>query len=807
MRGDRQEVERAVTALIEEGLARHRVGRMAEAEAYYRRALERLPGHPDALHLAGLAAFQAGRAGSGLPDLAAAAAAAPLQAEFHADHALAAMTVGRTAEASVALRRALAADPANANAWSMFGLVGQGTGEYAASVNRLRRTATIEAHSSAAHAALGTLLAAAQDPVGAAKALDRALRLAPDSHEIRLQLAGLYQEMRRLDEAYRLYEEGVRYNPEAAELHNNQGNVLLAQGRSQAAAPVFRRAMALAPGLGEIHNNLGNALMSGPDRDGAGPSFRRALAAKPTMAEAGNGLGRWLHDRERYREAIEALRSALALKPDQGEFHSNLAASLRASGDFDGAVKHARSSVALAPAMAEGHNNTASAMLALGDSASAVVSFRRTLAIVPSVLEVHRNLLTSMLYVAGLSTTALFAEHRRFAAKFAPPSGAKIAFANAPDGDRRLTIGYLSSDFRHHPIARNVWPWISGHDRNRFRVLAFADVQKPDHVTAQIEALADGWHSVMGLDDAEAARLIRREGVDILVILASHFDRNRGLVAAHQPAPVVVSAHDGTTSAVPGMGYLIADLTAVPRHSAERFTERVIRVPVFSIQRPIDGAPVVGPPPVLTEGRITFGSFNNPSKITPATIRLWAGALKAVPNSRLMLKYRNALSSRLLRERLFGLFRAEGVSPEQLVMASSAGEADPVGGHLALYNHVDIALDTVPFNGSTTTFEALWMGVPVVTLLGNTMMSRWAASMLVRVGRPNWVATDEAGYVSRAVEWSADIDGLAHLRQTLREEVLMSRLCDGERAIANLERVYRALWRRWCGAKMQAAGD
>ena len=807
MRAPETDAEQAAAELIEQGLAHHRAGRIGEAEAFYRRALERAGGHADALHLAGLAAFQSGRPAAALPDLAKAAAVAPLVAQFHADHALAAMALGRAGEAGLALRRGLSLDPSIADGWSTLGMVGQQTGEYAASVNRVRRATTIEAQNPAAHIALGTLLAASRDSAGAARALGRALGLDPDSRDARLRLAGLHQEAGRLDRALELYEEGIRRDPLSAEFHNNRGNILLGLRRQDAAASAFRRATCLAPHLAEVLNNLGNALMGSPDQDESGPLFRRALAANPDLAEAANGLGRWLHDRERYAEAVTALKAALAIKPQQAEIHANFAATLRASGDLDGAVVHARSAVTLAPAMAEAHNNTASVNLALGDSEAAVVSYRRTLALVPAVLEVHRNLLTSMLYVAGLSPAALFAEHRRFATKFVGTASTPVAFANAAEPDRRLTIGYLSSDFRHHPISRNVWPWLSDRDAGRFRVLAFADVQKPDHVTEQMKTLVDGWHSVAGLSDAEAARLIRREGVDVLVILASHFDRNRGLVAAHQAAPVVVSAHDGTTSAVPGMGYLIADLTAVPHRPEERFSERVVRVPVFSIQRPIDGAPMIGPPPVAAEGRITFGSFNNPSKITPATARLWAGALKAVPDARLMLKYRNALSSGRLRERLYALFGAEGVGPERILMVSSTGPADPVGAHLALYNHIDIALDTVPFNGSTTTFEALWMGVPVVTLLGDTMMARWAASMLVRVGRPNWVALDERGYVDRAAEWSADLDGLAHLRRTLRQEVEASRLCDAGRAVRNLERVYRALWRRWCRAETRTAGD
>jgi protein O-GlcNAc transferase len=793
----RRSAQRTADALVQTGLAHHQAGRFAEAEAAYRKALGHAPGHADARHLVGLVAFQSGRVAESLPDLAAAAAAAPMIAAYQADHALAAMSLGRLPEAGAALRRALGAEPANANAWSMFGMLGQSTRDYAASVNRVRRNAAIEAASPAAQVALGTLLAAVRDPRGAITAFAKAVALDGSLREPRLKLAGLHQELGEPLEALRVYDDGLARDGLSAELHNNRGNLLLALQRRAEAVPAFRRAAALSPALGAIYNNLGNALMTGPLQEEAGATFRRALALQPDLAEASNGLGRWLSDRERYPEAIAALEGALAARPMLGEFHSNLAAALRTSGDIDRATRHARIALALGPRLPEAHNNMAAIVLTVGDAVSAVSWYRRTLALVPSVLDVHRNLLASLLYVADLAPQAAFDEHLRFAAKFALPAD-ETPFANDRSPGRQLTIGYLSSDLRHHPIARNVWPWLSERDRARFRAVVFADVQKPDHVTAQLKGLSDEWHSVLGLTDAEVAALIRARGVDVLVILGGHFDRNRPLVAALRPAPVVISAHDGATSGVPGMGYLIADPTVAPHGGPERFSERVIRVPVFAIQRPIDGAPEIGPAPARAAGRVTFGSFNNPSKITPDTIRLWSGVLNAVPNSRLMLKYRNTLSSAGLRARLQRLFLAYGVEPDRIAMVSAAGQADAVGAHLALYNHIDIALDTAPFNGSTTTFEALWMGVPVVTLLGRTMMSRWAASMLVRVGRGHWVATDEAGYVARAAEWSRDLDGLDALRRTLRGEVGMSRLCRTGPALRHLERVYRALWRRWC---------
>jgi protein O-GlcNAc transferase len=579
---------------------------------------------------------------------------------------------------------------------------------------------------------------------------------------------------------------------------------LAARGRIVEAVAALRQWLAIAPDDSDVHFEIGRILFDGPAYAMAGAFFRRALAIKASAAEAANGLAFWHFRHRRYPEAIATLRSALAIRPGEASFHSNISAAMKVANELDAAVPHARAAIVLQPSMADALNNLAEISSSLADIASALALYRRTLAIDRNRMGTYRNLLLAMTYSADVSPTGLFQENRRFVETFGPAPSAAADFPNAPDPERRLTVGYVSSDFRYHSVMRVILPWFSERDRSRFRVVAFSDHAEPDAMTEQVRALCDAWHVVAGMPDAQLADLIRLTGVDILVVLAGHFDSNRGLLAVHRPAPVVVSALDSTSSAAPGMHYLLADSTVVPRHSEELFSERVVRLPVLWIQWPVDRSPEIGPLPMLRNRHVTFGSFNNISKITPAVVRLWARVLSAVPDSRLMIRYWNSLSSQRLRARLEAMFLAEGVSHDRLLLVTSKSGDQPVETHLALYNDVDIALDPTPFNGTTTTFEALWMGVPVVTLLGRTMMGRCAASMLVRVGRADWVALDETAYVSRAAEWAADPDRLAQLRRTLRAEVGISRLCNGKTAVRHLERAYRAIWRRWC--REQRAG-
>jgi predicted O-linked N-acetylglucosamine transferase (SPINDLY family) len=399
-----------------------------------------------------------------------------------------------------------------------------------------------------------------------------------------------------------------------------------------------------------------------------------------------------------------------------------------------------------------------------------------------------------MLYESGVGE----AERQEVAQGFGRRYGAREKLAggltNERDAERRLRIGYVSSDLYEHPVGRNLEPVLVGRDRGRFEVVAYAEGGRADARRERLQGQVEEWREIAGLSDGAVAEQVRQDGIDILVILAGRFDRNRPLVASYRAAPVQVSFHDPGTSGVGEMDYLIADPDLVPRRGEEKFEERVVRLGRFYVHEPLAEAPEVSAPPSGETGRITFGSFNNPAKVSGEVLGLWGEVLNAVPGSVLRVKFKNWFANAGLRERFV---RGLGVGAERIEFVA---EEEGLAGHLGGYGEIDIALDPYPFTGSTTTFEALWMGVPVVTLMGRSMAGRWSGSMLRAVKLEELIAGSPAEYVAIARRLAEDPRRLAELRAGLRGRVAASSLCDGRRRARQLDRLYRALWRRYCAS-------
>jgi predicted O-linked N-acetylglucosamine transferase (SPINDLY family) len=321
-------------------------------------------------------------------------------------------------------------------------------------------------------------------------------------------------------------------------------------------------------------------------------------------------------------------------------------------------------------------------------------------------------------------------------------------------------------------------------------------------VAAQFRGLARAWRVTTGLGDGDVAGAIRQDEIDVLVILAGHTGHNRMGVAAHRPAPVQVSFHDLTTSGLAVMDAWLTDPVLHPAASEEQFTERLVRLPCFYLHRPPDAAPEIGAPPHRTRGHITFGSCNNPAKLSLPVIRLWSRILQAVPNSRLLLKYVDWFGDEAVAGRFGRLFETHGIAADRIRF--ERGDLRRAE-QLRILNEVDIALDPFPFNGSTTTFEALWMGVPVVTLAGSRFVGRVGASVLTRLDLANLVAETAEDYVRIAVALAADAERLGSLRRSLREQVRASALCNAPAYARSVEAAYRALWTDWCRGRQAAS--
>ncbi|HUA54456.1 MAG TPA: tetratricopeptide repeat protein [Candidatus Sulfotelmatobacter sp.] len=503
------------------------------------------------------------------------------------------------------------------------------------------------------------------------------------------------------------------------------------------------------------------------------------------------------HERAgRVADATRLYKTVLGTDPRNAVALHQLSGIAYAGGDLAQAIVLMHRAIDGDPGMAQAYSNLGNFLRDDGRPAEALNAYRTALRLAPDFADAHRALLAALMYLPDLDPEQRFAEHLAFAARHRPPPDQVLP---APvvdrDPERRLRIGILSSDLHAHAVARNLAPLFDHHDRTATALIGYAHVAAPDQATAAARAQCDDWRSTVGLTDRGVAELIRRDAIDILVVTAARWDSNRPLVACYRPAPVQVSMCEVATSGLDSFDYIVTDPILTPAGHRERFTERFASLPtIFNLMHL--QAPPVGALPALTQGGITFGSFNNPAKLSPTTIALWSRVLDALPQSTLALKYLARYADPALRARLRGAFGAAGIDPRRIRFVVPTDYA--IAAHLGAYGAIDIGLDPTPFTGVTTTHEALWMGVPVVTLAGDTMLARMGASVLATAGLDELVATSPDDFVARTVALARDLSRLAGLRAGMRDRVARSPLCDTIGFARSLDALWRALWRDWC---------
>jgi protein O-GlcNAc transferase len=596
----------------------------------------------------------------------------------------------------------------------------------------------------------------------------------------------------RVEAAVTAYEAFLALAPNDADALGNLGFALHALGRSVDAQATLRRALAIEPAHVASLNNLGIVLYHAGQFDEAAHCYREALARQPDFADAHGNLGNALRELGRPAEAEASLRRAIELRPGNSDLLSNLGNALRDLGRLEEAETSFRRALDLQPSSVLAHSNLSNVLRELGRVDEALRHLDQALALQPGNIAAHMNVLTTIAYHPTISPAEYFARHRHFEAQVARPLASMVKpHLNDRNPVRRLRIGYLSADFRTHVAARNLLPMLRSHDRTKFEIYLYAEVGQPDSMTAEFRELATGWRSTVGQNDDSVADMIRADRIDILVSLAGRFDRNRPLVCALRPAPIQISSHDIATSGMDAVDYLISDRILAPRHTPERFAERVICLPCFYLA----DIPADLPPVARREGPPVFGSFNNPSKISDVVLDLWARLLDRLPETRLLLRYSNWYNSLSVRKRVYEALDRYSVARDRVTFPAGAGS---YRAHLEIYGEIDVALDTFPFSGSTTTFDALMMGVPVVTMPDWRMVSRWSATMLTGIGLADLIARSPDDYLDIACRLASDPARRATLRDGLRERIERSSLCAASRRVRQIERLYSAVWRRWC---------
>jgi predicted O-linked N-acetylglucosamine transferase (SPINDLY family) len=606
----------------------------------------------------------------------------------------------------------------------------------------------------------------------------------------------------RLEEAVACLEQALHQEPDSAGICNNLGLALLQQGRTYDAVLSFRQAVFLEPNLVQAHNNLGMALLSQGFEDNAVDCFRQAVQLEPGLAHAHNNLGMALWRQGRDDEALDCFRQAVDLQPDLAEAQNNLGSALAARGCAEEAVSCYERAVQLDPGHAEALCNLGNAYKDQGLLSEAIACYRAAVRERPADPRIHSNLLLAMHYKAGADPHEILAESQRFAERHAAPLAAEAPPATfRPLAGRRLRIGYVSPDFREHPVAYFLEPVLGAHDHRAFEVFCYADVPRPDTVTKRFRSYADYWRSLMGFSDAQAAELIRSDGIDILIDLAGHTGGNRLLVFARRPAPIQASylGYLGTTG-LKAIDYYITDANTDPPGLTEaHFQERLVRLPVCGMCFQGGDAPHVDPqPPARRSGQVTFASLNHLAKLSEDVLALWLQLLSDVPASRLLLR---TGEGRRGEERIRAAVSDHGLAPERIqLLGRTASRFD----YLKLYSDVDLCLDPFPYNGITTTCDALWLGVPVITLAGRMSVSRYGVRFLRNAGLDELIAPSPEAYLHLAAGLACDLDRLAALRSGLRERMRSSPLGNAALLARHMEMAYLAMWNQWAGEQEPA---
>lgn len=583
------------------------------------------------------------------------------------------------------------------------------------------------------------------------------------------------------------------------------GQAALNQNDSEGAVAAFRKALSYKPDWAEANNFLGVALDQQGRSSAAIDCFKRALEYLPGYAAAYCNMGTALNNRGMVSAAMDAYQTAIQIAPDLAEAHNNLGNIYQNKGALTEAISLYRSAVDIKPGFADAFNNMGNAYKDQGRLEQALACYGNALKTLPGYAAAHSNMLFAMNCLGGVDAADVFNAHRNWEPAHGAPPPPVSSWPGEHSPDRRLRIGYVSGDFCRHSVAYFIEPVLAAHNHLEFEVFCYANHVRADHVTRRLKKYADHWRPISGLPDPLAFDLIREDQIDLLIDLSGHTARNRLPLFARKPAPIQITylGYPNTTG-LTQMDYRITDAWAdPPGHSEALHSETLIRLPRgFLCYRPDEEAPDIRKADRAENGRVVFGSFNYAAKITPGSVALWSKILHQVPDSRLLLKSKS-FSDAGAKQHLLSCFEKNGVPANRIDFSGFL----PAKHHLQLYNQVDIALDTFPYNGTTTTCEALWMGTPVITLAGDRHAARVGVSLLSNLGLPELIAQTGDDYVQKAIALAGDKACLQSIQSQLRSMMAQSVLVDATGFARALEAEYRRIWRAWCSSRStDAAG-
>ena len=749
------------------GNAHQDKGQLEEALAFHIKAISIKPDFAKAHNNLGNAYLGLGRLDKAISCYQQAISLEPDYANAHNNLGIAFFTQGRPDEAITHLEQALVIKPDFSIAHNYLGDIYQELGKFKESINHFKQAVSLEPDSAGMHYNLGIVLQQSKQLEEAVSPYKKALSLNPDYTDGHIRLGTTYIELGLYEEAIICLQQAASLEPEHPEIHYNLGLVYQELGPLETAISCYEKAFSLKPDYFEAHNNLGYILMAQNRMEESITQFKQVLSIKPDFADAYYNLGNVYLILNQLEDAFTQYQHAISIQPDFPEAHNNIGNTLKDCGQLDQAISH----------------------------------YEKALALKPSYAAVHSNLLYSLSYKHDIEPQKLFEAHKQWTQQHAQSLiNAVKTHNNNTQADRCLRIGYLSPDFRTHSVAFFIEPILANHNRDKFEVFAYYNSTVDDNMTKRIQTMVDVWHNIIYMSDEEVCKLIKDDGIDILVDLTGHSSNNRMSVFALKPAPIQITYIGySTTTGLPTMDYRITDNWTDPPGTTEHYhTEELLRLPqVFLCYQPPLEYPEIEDLPAKKSGYITFGSFNNATKINLEVVSVWARCMQSVPESRLILKAKQ-FNDIKTRQNFLSMFEQYDISHERIEFISWITSLSE---HLDIYNRMDIALDTFPYNGTTTTCEALWMGVPVITFSGKIHQARVGGSILTNIGLPQFITDTHDEFVEKTVELALDTVTLSAIRNELRNKMKLAPLTNARQFTQALEDEYHQMWKRWCDNK------
>lgn len=582
----------------------------------------------------------------------------------------------------------------------------------------------------------------------------------------------------------------------------SKGDALLKSGKCLEAATEYQKLIDENRANHQVYGRLSEAKYRLGDVQEAEALLAKALEMEPNYAEAHHGIAYLLHHRRQNQQALTHIQAACRLDPGKVEYLSLQGMILVALHQHSDALSCYEKGLQISPSYTSLWNNYGNALNDLGRFDESMAAYRRALELPNSSRLAFSNLLTTAHYHPGMSEKDILDIIKQWGVRYSPSS-----VSSRPETDkalnRKLRIGMVSDGFRSHPVGQMIISVLEECGNAQFEFFFYSTNNHEDHITSRFKKIADAFLSVEYMSDEQVESRVLEDNIDILFDLSGHNAGNRMMAIANAPAPIIVKWVGGliNTTGVSSIDYLLSDSLETPLGVDDNYTEKIIRLPDdYICYTPPRYRPSVSPLPANKNEYVTFGCFNNATKLNEQVLAQWSKLMHKVPNSRLYLKSMQ-LGNPEMRERIINLMEAEGVSADRLRIEGPSPHIEL----LQCYNDVDISLDPWPYSGGLTTCESLLMGVPVVSLPGPTFAGRHSATHLVNAGMPELVVSSWAEYRERVLELASDLDSLATIRQHLRQVLLESPVCDASRFAKHFTDAMRAIWQRHCEGKQPAA--